>query len=603
VACSPPSGAEGQLIKVSALVQKLCCGLSSNSLAMSITKVSLCGAVMMRTILSTVTPKGQSADAVSAAVDIAELHNLDEVFSLADSRSSEPRPNGDLSALFDEKKDDLDEVHTAYQDDFVEGLELASLADAPAFNVIDTNGQIAVTPPESGGGGEGAGWSIPPWVWTIVGAGVIAGFDAYDRNRDDDSNGGNGNASPAFADGSQSVTALSNADTEITASATDADGDTITYSASTPSNGSVVQDAENPGVFVYTPDSDYVGDDSFVITASDGNNGVGLQVISISVAEPVASYELTANSPSVTEDDVDTVQMTLELTLDQAAFLEDVVVNVVSSGGTATAGEDYTAIDTQLTFAAGETTATLVIDVLADTVFEGDETIELTISGDRLDQAFTATATITDNDPDTEAPAAPSLVLAESADTGDSSSDGITSDTTPSFEIMAESGATVEVLVDGESVGTATESGDTAGLFTFESAELAEGDYSVTATATDAAGNVSALSLAEDITVDTSAPTIAALSVDAEADTATVQFNEAIASFTAEDFSFLLNDADVDVISSELIGEDSIRFVLDADLVGDDSVDIAAIAAAVSDIAGNDFAAIAFADDPAPVIA
>lgn len=532
---------------------------------------------------------------------MAEVAGVSEADISAQEWQAEISTDTPLARL--EKSDrDADDIEETIADD-VGSLNLASLSDAPLYNAIDTNGQVVVGPPAgggNGGGGEAGGWSLPAWTWTIVGVGVIGAVDAYDRNNDDDGRD-ESNASPAFAQGTQSVTVLSNGESEITAVATDADGDTITYSASTPSNGSVVQDADNPGVFTYTPDADYVGSDSFVITASDDADGVGLQVINITVAEPVASYELSANSPSVTEDDADTVQMALELTLGEAAFLEDVVVNVVSTGGSATAGEDYTAIDTQVTFAAGETTATLVIDVLADTEFEGDETIELTISGDRLSEDITATATITDNDPDTQAPDAPSIALVSSSDTGISDSDGITNDNTPTFEISAESGATVEIFIDGESVGAATESGETPGLFTFEAAELAEGTYSVTATAVDAANNASALSTADDITVDTSAPMIAALSASAENDTVTVQFDEAVSAINAEDFSFLLNDAEVDVVSFELVGDDAIRFALDADLVEGDSLDVSAIAAAVSDIAGNEMSAIAFVDDPVAV--
>lgn len=559
----------------------------------------------MRKILSTA-PLAIISPSVEPASDVLTLTLLEDVFTLNGTPVAASSPM-ELAAWLEGEKKDLDEELANSQAQFAEGVTLASVADTPIINAVDTQAQVAIPPPASGGGSEGVsaseGGSFPPWAWTVVGVGVIAGVDAYDRNKDDDDNDSSDtNASPVFDNGTQSVTALNNVDTEITANATDADGDTVTYNATDPANGSVVQDADNPGVFIYTPDSDYVGSDSFIISASDGKGTPAGQVVNITVAEPVASYVLSANSPSVTEDDVDTVQMTLELTLDTAAFAEDVVVNVLNSGGSATAGEDYTAIDTQLTFAAGETSATLTIDVLPDTVFEGDETIEFTISGERLDGDVTATATITDNDPDTEAPVAPSLALVAESDTGDSNSDGITNDTTPSFAITAESGASVEVFVDGESVGSATESGDTAGLFMFDSAELEEGDFSVTATATDAAGNISALSLADDITIDTSAPTIAAFSVDASTDTATVQFSESIANVTADDFSFLLNDAEVDFISSELLGEDSIRFTLDADIIGGDTVDVAAITAAVSDIAGNSLTPIDFTDDPGSIV-
>jgi hypothetical protein len=55
-------------------------------------------------------------------------------------------------------------------------------------------------------------------------------------------------------------------------------------------------------------------------------------------------------------------------------------VNYATSDGTATAGQDYTAIAGTLTFADGETTKTLIIPVINDSISEPTEDVSLTLS-------------------------------------------------------------------------------------------------------------------------------------------------------------------------------------------------------------------------------
>ena len=97
--------------------------------------------------------------------------------------------------------------------------------------------------------------------------------------------------------------------------ASDVDGDTPTYSAgaTTPTNGSVVVNAD--GGFDYTPDADFYGTDSFTIAFDDGNGGTGEATVSVTVAPvndaPTASAvvvsgaEDTVISGSVVASDVD----------------------------------------------------------------------------------------------------------------------------------------------------------------------------------------------------------------------------------------------------------------------------------------------------------
>lgn len=57
-----------------------------------------------------------------------------------------------------------------------------------------------------------------------------------------------------------------------------------------------------------------------------------------------------------------------------------VTVKMVTTGGTATAGTDFTDASQTLTFAHGETSKTIIIPIRQDTLLEGNETVNLTLS-------------------------------------------------------------------------------------------------------------------------------------------------------------------------------------------------------------------------------
>jgi hypothetical protein len=104
-------------------------------------------------------------------------------------------------------------------------------------------------------------------------------------------------------------------------------------------------------------------------------------------------------------------------------------------------------------------------------------------------------------------PASPTVDLVAACDTGVSNTDNITNDTTPTFAGTAPPESTVELSSDGVSLGT--NAADATGAWSLTTA-LDEGMHTITATATDAIGNVSDPSAPLSVTVDTTAPTITA---------------------------------------------------------------------------------------------
>jgi len=102
----------------------------------------------------------------------------------------------------------------------------------------------------------------------------------------------------------------------------------------------------------------------------------------------------------------------------------EVSVDLGSTDGTANAPGDYTNVSQTVTFAPGEVLKTITMPVVDDTLVEGDETINLSLSnatgGATLGATSAATLTITDNDGTTP----PSLGPIRIMPLGDSITDG-----------------------------------------------------------------------------------------------------------------------------------------------------------------------------------
>ena len=179
---------------------------------------------------------------------------------------------------------------------------------------------------------------------------------------------------------------------------------------------------------------------------------------------------------------------------------------------------------------------------------------------------------------DTLAPPAPA-VTGISADTGSSASDAITSDQTLVISGSAEANASVEVFVNGISIGSTTANGSGVWTFDHSATALDEGNQSLTARATDAAGNVSPLSVARVVIIDISAPTTPTLAQQGS----TLADNTPLLSGTAE------------ALASITVTVDGTDYVTQADASGNWSATVTTALANTShavvvtsrDVAGN----------------
>ena len=123
----------------------------------------------------------------------------------------------------------------------------------------------------------------------------------------------------------------------MTFAATDADGDTLTYTFSDPAKGSVVNN--NNGTFTYTPDANLNGSDSFTITVNDGTVDV-IETINVTIAsvQDADNYlsavttinQGTAYSYTFTASDVDGDTLTMSSDTLPSWLSFDVATGVLS---------------------------------------------------------------------------------------------------------------------------------------------------------------------------------------------------------------------------------------------------------------------------------
>ncbi|MCU8085751.1 beta strand repeat-containing protein, partial [Shewanella sp. SM23] len=195
---------------------------------------------------------------------------------------------------------------------------------------------------------------------------------------------------------------------------------------------------------------------------------------------------------------------------------------------------------------------------------------------------------------DRDAPLAPSgLDLATASDSGISSTDDLTHDTTPTLTGSAEANSTVTLTssLDG---GLGTTTADGAGNWSFTTPLLTSNSvHNITATATDAAGNSSVASTALVLSLDTQIPTItsSAPAGGAAAADASVVFNlafsEAVNNLTADDFALASTGTASGTLSGVSVSSGSSVAVTVNGISGTGSLTVGHAASDVIDDAGN----------------
>ncbi|MEO8344851.1 MAG: Calx-beta domain-containing protein [Betaproteobacteria bacterium] len=156
-------------------------------------------------------------------------------------------------------------------------------------------------------------------------------------------------------------------------------------------NGQTLAPATNCALyFTFTPKA--AGTRTLVLNLASNAAAATMTLTGVGTgaALPVVSI---ANASAVTEGNSGTTPMTFAVTLSPVSA-SAVTVNYAATGGTATAGVDYTVAGSgTLTFAPGVTAQNITVNVNGDTLVEPDETIVITLSAPGGATLGTATAT------------------------------------------------------------------------------------------------------------------------------------------------------------------------------------------------------------------
>jgi hypothetical protein len=228
-----------------------------------------------------------------------------------------------------------------------------------------------------------------------------------------------GNNAPVFTSAA-AINVAENGTSVVTVQATDADADVLTYSITGGADAALFAINSSTGVLTFNSAPNYespgdVGGDNIydiIVTATDTNQGATTQNIAITVTDVSEGVSKTLSIADATVTEVSGESATLTITLSSAAS-ENVTVNYATSNGTATtnsgnfslaanANNDYTTTSGTATILAGQTTATITVPIYNDSLYEGNETVTVTLSNASGDSATisdaTATLTIIDNE-------------------------------------------------------------------------------------------------------------------------------------------------------------------------------------------------------------
>ena len=228
-----------------------------------------------------------------------------------------------------------------------------------------------------------------------------------------------------------------------------------------------------------------------------------LQIETVAPTVAIARQSVTNGSFSGTNDNTLRYNITFSEAIDPATFTvaDDIAV---STTGTASVGTATLSTSDNINFVLEIPSVTGDGDVSADVVLTGSAPTD--IAGNSLASGATGAAFTVDN----IAPAAPTFT-GITTDTGPDNNDFITNDPTLSFQGTAEANATVELRLNGTTIGSATANGSGNFSFNYTFVTLGVGNYTLTGRTTDLAGNVSAIGGLQAFTIDLNAPAAPAI--------------------------------------------------------------------------------------------
>jgi hypothetical protein len=322
------------------------------------------------------------------------------------------------------------------------------------------------------------------------------------------------NAAPTGLGLSATTVASANATTTSTIATLSAtDSQAISYSLAT---GNGTNDADN-GSFAISGTSLKVGGSSLAagtykiyVAATDAAGNVANQAFTLNVvdAPSVSSIVRAGSASSTVSTSATSIQYTV--TFDQSVTGVDATDFALTSTGTASGSI--------ASVTGSGTTYTVTVDTLS-----GDGILRLDLNGSgtgiqngssvAITSGYSSGSTYTLDHTAPSAPSAPDMTAG--TDTGTSSADNISGNTTPTFTGTAEANATVTLYdTDGTtSLGTATADG--SGNWSITASTLSAGGHTVTAKASDAAGNFSSASSGLAVTIDPTAPAVSSVGVPA----------------------------------------------------------------------------------------
>ena len=352
--------------------------------------------------------------------------------------------------------------------------------------------------------------------------------------------------------------------------------DALIGSGETSTSSFTFAGAEVGSTYNYTVSSDGGGTDvtgsGTISTATDKITMADLS----GLGDGTLTLTVTLTDPSSNVGSPVTDNSSLDATAPSAPSVSSI------STDSGTNGADEITNDNTLSFnGAAEANSTVELFIggtsLGTTTADGSGNFSFDHSGTTLsDATYAVTAKATDAagntssasgtlsvTVDTSAPNAPS-VTSITNDTGANGTDEVTNDNTLSFNGTSEADAIVEVFIGGTNIGTTQADGSGQWSFNHESTTLSDGTITVTAKATDAAGNTSAESSGLSVTVDTVAPAAPTIDLDPAFDSGNSNSdkltNNTTLSFTGTaepnaDVEVFINDVSFGVTGADVVGD------------------------------------------------